>query len=82
MVCSLHFCRLFLLLDGDIDPALDIIVSLVSIAIAAIFNLSKVFRQIWPHLSLLFAFALFVAWNGGVVLGMIIFFALFTKVYL
>lgn len=62
--------------NGDIhDPPInlawpdDIIVSLVSIAIAAIFNLSKVFRQIWPHLSLLFAFALFVAWNGGVVLG-------------
>lgn len=32
-------------------------------------NPVRVLRQIWPHLTVLGAFAAFVAWNGSVVLG-------------
>ncbi|KAI0379322.1 glycosyltransferase family 59 protein [Hypomontagnella monticulosa] len=62
---------------GDIhDPSLnlaspiDVVLSAVSISIAALCNLGTIVRQrIWPHLLVLSAFIGFVAWNGGVVLG-------------
>ncbi|KAI1798615.1 glycosyltransferase family 59 protein [Daldinia bambusicola] len=62
---------------GDIhDPPLnltspiDLVLSTISIAIAAFCNLGTIVRkQIWPHLVVLTAFIGFVIWNGGVVLG-------------
>ncbi|KAI1148284.1 DIE2/ALG10 family-domain-containing protein [Nemania diffusa] len=62
---------------GDIhDPSLrfaqpvDIIVCVASIGIAAVCNLPTVLRRfLWPHGIILAAFVVFVAWNGGVVLG-------------
>ncbi|KAI1660663.1 glycosyltransferase family 59 protein [Daldinia decipiens] len=62
---------------GDIhDPPLnlaypiDLVLSAVSIGIAATCNLGTIIRrQIWPHLIVLGAFVGFVVWNGGVVLG-------------
>ncbi|KAI1470564.1 glycosyltransferase family 59 protein [Daldinia caldariorum] len=62
---------------GDIhDPPLnlaspiDLVLSTISIVIAAVCNLGTIVRkQIWPHLIVLAAFIGFVVWNGGVVLG-------------
>ncbi|KAH0598579.1 hypothetical protein MHUMG1_03881 [Metarhizium humberi] len=60
---------------GDIhDPPLnlawpdDMLFTAISLAIAALCNPIRVIRQIWPYISVLAAFASFVAWNGGVVL--------------
>ncbi len=39
-------------------------------AVTAVCNPVKVLRQIWPHITILALFGGFVAWNGGVVLGM------------
>lgn len=48
----------------------DIIVCVASIGIAAVCNLPTVLRRfLWPHGIILAAFVVFVAWNGGVVLG-------------
>lgn len=41
----------------------------VSLIIAALCNPIRVIRQIWPYVAIVGAFAGFVAWNGGVVLG-------------
>ncbi|TWU71054.1 glucosyltransferase [Metarhizium rileyi] len=61
---------------GDVhDPPLDLawpddmLFTTVSLGIAALCNPVRVARQVWPYISVLFAFASFVAWNGGVVLG-------------
>ncbi|KAI1826446.1 DIE2/ALG10 family-domain-containing protein [Xylaria intraflava] len=62
---------------GDIhDPSLtlaepvDIILCVLSISIASIYNLPIILRRfIWPHGVVLASFIGFVAWNGGVVLG-------------
>ncbi|KAI2466785.1 glycosyltransferase family 59 protein [Annulohypoxylon bovei var. microspora] len=62
---------------GDIhDPPLDyvcpvdLVLSVASIGLAAIYNLPKIiFQRIWPHVLVLGSFVGFVAWNGGVVLG-------------
>ncbi|KAI1176059.1 DIE2/ALG10 family-domain-containing protein [Nemania sp. FL0916] len=62
---------------GEIhDPSLsfaqpvDILVCVISIGVAALCNLPTVLRRfIWPYGAILAAFAAFVAWNGGVVLG-------------
>ncbi|KAH0443782.1 alpha- glucosyltransferase alg10 [Colletotrichum camelliae] len=61
---------------GDIhDPPLntawpdDLVVSALSIGVAAIFNPFRVLKKIWPHITIMGLFAGFVAWNGGVVLG-------------
>lgn len=43
--------------------------SVFSLLVAAICNPFRVLRQIWPYISVLLAFAGFVVWNGGVVLG-------------
>lgn len=40
-----------------------------SLMIATLLNLRLVFRALPPYLLLLAAFASFVMWNGGVVLG-------------
>ncbi|EHK50356.1 glycosyltransferase family 59 protein [Trichoderma atroviride IMI 206040] len=37
--------------------------------VAALCNPLRLIRQIWPYVTVLAAFAGFVAWNGGVVLG-------------
>ncbi|KAI2776752.1 glycosyltransferase family 59 protein [Daldinia loculata] len=51
-------------------PIVDLVLSAVSIGVAAICNLGTIIRrQIWPHLVVLGAFVGFVIWNGGVVLG-------------
>lgn len=48
----------------------DIVVCVASIGIAAVCNLPMVLRKfLWPHGVILAAFAAFVVWNGGVVLG-------------
>ncbi|XP_044724046.1 DIE2/ALG10 family domain-containing protein [Hirsutella rhossiliensis] len=47
----------------------DALFTAISLGIAAICNPGRVLRQIWPYLTVLGAFAGFVAWNGGVVLG-------------
>ncbi|TGJ82814.1 hypothetical protein E0Z10_g5983 [Xylaria hypoxylon] len=62
---------------GDIHDAslslvqpIDILVCITSICIAAVCNLPTVLRRfLWPHGVILAAFVVFVAWNGGVVLG-------------
>lgn len=41
----------------------------VSLVVAALCNPLRVFRQIWPHITVLVSFVAFIAWNGGVVLG-------------
>ncbi|ELQ39121.1 alpha-1,2 glucosyltransferase ALG10 [Pyricularia oryzae Y34] len=46
----------------------DVVWLVLSVAIAAVHNLPRVLRQVWPHISILGLFAGFVAWNGGVVL--------------
>ena len=52
------------------DAGIDWLMCLISIASAAVANVPRVLRQIWPHLAVLGLFAAFVTWNGGVVLGM------------
>ncbi|KAG6224291.1 hypothetical protein E4U34_000451 [Claviceps purpurea] len=47
----------------------DMLLTLISLGIAALHNPIRVIRQIWPYISVLIAFVGFVAWNGGVVLG-------------
>ncbi|KAJ4151570.1 hypothetical protein LMH87_012260 [Akanthomyces muscarius] len=47
----------------------DMIFTALSIGIAAICNPLRVIRQIWPYLAILASFAVFVQWNGSVVLG-------------
>lgn len=41
----------------------------ISLAQSSLTLLPRLLLDLWPHLSLLGAFAAFVAWNGGVVLG-------------
>ncbi|MBE3041435.1 hypothetical protein IMZ48_02405, partial [Candidatus Bathyarchaeota archaeon] len=36
---------------------------------AVVCNPLRVLKQVWPHIATMAAFAGFVAWNGGVVLG-------------
>ena len=47
----------------------DFLLCVVSIAIAAIFQLPTILIRLWPYILLLISFAGFVFWNGGVVLG-------------
>lgn len=47
----------------------DMLFTAVSLIVAALCNPIRLIRQIWPHVTALAAFAGFVAWNGGVVLG-------------
>ncbi|KAL7942599.1 glycosyltransferase family 59 protein [Trichoderma barbatum] len=47
----------------------DMLFTAVSLIVAALCNPIRVARQIWPYIAILGAFAGFVAWNGGVVLG-------------
>ncbi|UKZ79897.1 hypothetical protein TrVFT333_007660 [Trichoderma virens FT-333] len=47
----------------------DMLFTAVSLIVAALCNPIRVIRQIWPYVTILGAFAGFVAWNGGVVLG-------------
>ncbi|CAJ0549423.1 Ff.00g030360.m01.CDS01 [Fusarium sp. VM40] len=61
---------------GDIhDPPLhmlwpdDMILCVLSLGIAALCNPIRVLRQIWPYITVIVSFGVFVAWNGGVVLG-------------
>jgi alpha-1,2-glucosyltransferase len=43
----------------------------LSLGIAALCNPTRVVRQIWPYITVVVSFGAFVAWNGGVVLGML-----------
>ena len=47
----------------------DMIFCVLSLGIAALCNPVRVLRQAWPYIFTLVMFAVFVAWNGGVVLG-------------
>ncbi|PNP55526.1 hypothetical protein THARTR1_04356 [Trichoderma harzianum] len=47
----------------------DMLFTAVSLVVAALCNPIRVARQIWPYVTVLAAFAGFVAWNGSVVLG-------------
>ncbi|KAM0522561.1 hypothetical protein ACHAPE_002153 [Trichoderma viride] len=47
----------------------DMLFTAVSLIVAALCNPLRLVRQIWPYVTVLAAFAGFVAWNGGVVLG-------------
>ncbi|PHH64400.1 hypothetical protein CDD81_4621 [Ophiocordyceps australis] len=47
----------------------DALLTAISLGIAVICNPLRVLRHIWPHLTVLAIFGVFVAWNGGVVLG-------------
>lgn len=47
----------------------DLVSCLLSIGIAAIFNIGPILRQVYPRLIVAGLFAGFVVWNGGVVLG-------------
>ncbi|ORY58131.1 DIE2/ALG10 family-domain-containing protein [Pseudomassariella vexata] len=62
--------------QGDIhDPSLhlawptDLLACVISVGIALIGNLPTVLRRVYPHVAVLGLFAMFVTWNGGVVLG-------------
>lgn len=48
---------------------LDLVVCVLSTAIAAVCNPAKMLEQIWPHIATMGLFVGFVIWNGGVVLG-------------
>lgn len=52
-----------------INETLDMLFTAVSLIVAALCNPIRIIRQIWPYVTVLAAFAGFVAWNGGVVLG-------------
>ncbi|CAK7264699.1 glucosyltransferase [Sporothrix epigloea] len=61
---------------GDVhDPLLatswpdDWVLSLLSVAIAAVGNPLVVLQRVWPYVAVLGGFVQFVVWNGGVVLG-------------
>ncbi|ERT03388.1 alpha-1,2-glucosyltransferase [Sporothrix schenckii 1099-18] len=61
---------------GDVhDPSLanawpdDWVLSLVSVAVAAVSNPLVVLRRAWPYAAVVLGFGQFVVWNGGVVLG-------------
>lgn len=41
----------------------------ISLLFATIANLRKLLNPLFPYLSLLLGFGIFVLWNGGVVLG-------------
>ncbi|ETS83109.1 hypothetical protein PFICI_04985 [Pestalotiopsis fici W106-1] len=47
----------------------DLVLCLLSIGIAAVFNVGRVLRRVFPHIAIVALFAGFVMWNGGVVLG-------------
>ncbi|KAK1241207.1 hypothetical protein MKX08_001181 [Trichoderma sp. CBMAI-0020] len=47
----------------------DMLFTAVSLIVAALCNPLRLIKQIWPYIAVLAAFAGFVAWNGGVVLG-------------
>jgi alpha-1,2-glucosyltransferase len=47
----------------------DMIFCVLSLGIAALCNPVRVIRQIWPYITVIISFGIFVAWNGGVVLG-------------
>ncbi|KAL9477493.1 hypothetical protein ACSS6W_007334 [Trichoderma asperelloides] len=47
----------------------DMLFTAASLIVAALCNPIRIIRQIWPYFTVLAAFAGFVAWNGGVVLG-------------
>lgn len=48
---------------------LDLLFTVVSVAVAVLYNPLRVLKQVWPHITTMLAFTGFVAWNGGVVLG-------------
>jgi len=52
------------------DRDTDYIKTGISLASATLANLRRLLPLLLPYLSLLFAFTIFVLWNGGVVLGM------------
>ncbi|CAK7211710.1 glucosyltransferase [Sporothrix curviconia] len=61
---------------GDVhDPSLatswpdDWVLSLLSVAVAAVSNPLVMLQRAWPYAAVLGGFAQFVVWNGGVVLG-------------
>lgn len=61
---------------GDVhDPPLatswpdDWLLSLLSVAVAAVSNPLVVLQRVWPFVAVLLGFVQFVVWNGGVVLG-------------
>ncbi|CAK7265441.1 glucosyltransferase [Sporothrix epigloea] len=61
---------------GDVhDPPLatswpdDWLLSLLSVAVAAVSNPIVVLQRTWPFVAVLLGFVQFVVWNGGVVLG-------------
>ena len=47
----------------------DPIIALLSLAISALTNPILLIARLWPYISLLITFTIFVVWNGGVVLG-------------
>ncbi|PFH61933.1 hypothetical protein XA68_15806 [Ophiocordyceps unilateralis] len=47
----------------------DTLLTAFSFGIAALCNPIRVLRQIWPYMTVLGAFVVFVVWNGAVVLG-------------
>ncbi|PTB76431.1 glycosyltransferase family 59 protein [Trichoderma longibrachiatum ATCC 18648] len=47
----------------------DMLLTALSLIIAAVCNPIRVVRQVWPYVFVLGAFGGFVVWNGGVVLG-------------
>lgn len=46
----------------------------LSLGVAVLCNPVRVIRQIWPYVAVLGLFGAFVVWNGGVVLGMNVYF--------
>jgi alpha-1,2-glucosyltransferase len=56
-------------LDTDLQLSSDVFFTAVSFVVAAVCNPLRILRQVWPHITVLVAFASFIIWNGGVVLG-------------
>lgn len=58
-----------MLLASALTDVTDMLFSIISLVIAALCNPMRVMRHVWPYIVVLVAFAVFVLWNGGVVLG-------------
>jgi alpha-1,2-glucosyltransferase len=69
MVSRGRSCRPCQFHDTDTPSSPDLVYAAASIAVAAVSNPLAVLRRTWPYVSLLGFFGVFVALNGGVVLG-------------
>lgn len=55
-------------MDYTLTPV-DVLSSIIRIGVEILANPLTFITYIWPYIALVVSFALFVLWNGGVVLG-------------